>query len=263
MRDLHEPCEAIGPVGHRRQMARGRRVGGALMLAGLVLAIVACESHGGVPVALGTTSLPDATVGAAYQVTLKASGGRAPWMTSGHLPYHWYVDNLPKGLALHGDKISGTPGQANAGTYYVSVEVTVTAHRRRPGRDARRPRASRPCQREAADGGPLPAGQSGWNGGITCYVLLHLSSTTPAAKPACTDAAMQADMPTTGDRVEINGQDCSGDWAVAYATNIPGDYEFNIALHWTGTRWEIIDRGIGCDSNLFPRPLHPPACEAD
>ncbi len=55
------------------------------------------------PFKITTTSLPDATVGAAYSVQLYATGGATP--------YKWKkIGSLPKGLKLHSDGIlSGTP----------------------------------------------------------------------------------------------------------------------------------------------------------
>jgi len=55
------------------------------------------------PLSVGTKSLPNGTVGAAYSATLFASSGTAPFTwtkTSG---------NLPDGLSLSGNTISGTP----------------------------------------------------------------------------------------------------------------------------------------------------------
>src|SRR5579872_2899561 len=63
-----------------------------------------------------TISLPDATVGEAYDETLSAKGGG--------MPYSWSLASgqLPGGLSLSGDTISGTPAAQE--TAHFSVEVT-------------------------------------------------------------------------------------------------------------------------------------------
>ena len=70
------------------------------------------------PLVITTTSLPGATTGAAYEVTLAASGGVAP--------YTWSVTSgsLPGGLSLDSSTglISGTP--TASGTYGFTVAVT-------------------------------------------------------------------------------------------------------------------------------------------
>jgi len=68
------------------------------------------------PLVVQTTSLPNATVGAPYTVTLLASGGVAP--------YSWHAAALPDGLTLTDDgTLTGTPTTA-APT--ATVDVTVT-----------------------------------------------------------------------------------------------------------------------------------------
>ena len=61
-----------------------------------------------------TEELPAATQGAAYTAPLAASGGKAP--------YTWTATDLPAGLAVSGQQVTGTP--AVAGTFEVAVEVT-------------------------------------------------------------------------------------------------------------------------------------------
>ncbi|HZK05381.1 MAG TPA: putative Ig domain-containing protein [Actinomycetaceae bacterium] len=61
-----------------------------------------------------TTTLPSGTVGQPYEATLAATGGTTP--------YTWQATNLPAGLTLTGDKISGTP----TATGPTTIEVTVT-----------------------------------------------------------------------------------------------------------------------------------------
>ena len=65
--------------------------------------------------AVSTTSLPDGTVGVAYSATLAATGGIEP--------YTWKVTtgSLPPGLAISGDKISGTPTVAGLAPFTVTV----------------------------------------------------------------------------------------------------------------------------------------------
>ncbi len=63
---------------------------------------------------VATTALPSGTVGQPYTVTLAASGGTTP--------HSWQAKNLPAGLSLNGDTISGTPTAVGAS----AVEVTVT-----------------------------------------------------------------------------------------------------------------------------------------
>ncbi len=75
----------------------------------------------GAPVAIGTTSLPNATVGTAYSQTLAATGGVTP--------YGWSLTSgaLPAGLSLNATTgvISGTP--TAAGTSMFTVQVTDLA----------------------------------------------------------------------------------------------------------------------------------------
>jgi Peptidase A4 family/Putative Ig domain len=68
------------------------------------------------PLAIATTSLPAATVGAPYSATLTASGGAAP--------YIWSVvsGSLPPGIGLSAAGVlAGTPTAAGAFTFGVSV----------------------------------------------------------------------------------------------------------------------------------------------
>jgi autotransporter-associated beta strand protein len=69
-----------------------------------------------VPLSVTTTSLSNATTGAAYNALLAASGGAAP--------YAWSVTagSLPAGLTLSGGTIAGTP--LGAGTFNFTVTVT-------------------------------------------------------------------------------------------------------------------------------------------
>ena len=113
-----------GPKGPTRW---GTRVRASAMVVGVLLVFAGCEAHPAVPVNLRSTTLPVGLVNTPYTAKLTATGGRAPWMTSGHLPYHWTVKGLPSGLALHGDTIAGTP--VAAGTVRLLVEVRVAGNR--------------------------------------------------------------------------------------------------------------------------------------
>jgi hypothetical protein len=71
------------------------------------------------PVQITTTSLPNGTAGAAYNASLAATGGVAPYTWSA-------VSGLPAGLSLSATgAISGTP--TTAGSYNVTVKVTDAA----------------------------------------------------------------------------------------------------------------------------------------
>jgi hypothetical protein len=73
-----------------------------------------------VPLAITTSTLPPATVGASYSAALTATGGTPP--------YVWSLASgqLPQGLTLSSfGKISGTP--ASAGTSYFSVQAQDAA----------------------------------------------------------------------------------------------------------------------------------------
>ena len=67
--------------------------------------------------AIGNTSLPNGTVGAAYSAQLTASGGTPP--------YTWVVTGLPPGLTAAAGAITGTPAQA--GPFTIDVRVTDNA----------------------------------------------------------------------------------------------------------------------------------------
>lgn len=69
-----------------------------------------------VPLSVTTTSLPNATTGAAYNAVLAASGGATP--------YAWSVTagSLPPGLTIAGGEITGTP--LLAGTFNFTVTAT-------------------------------------------------------------------------------------------------------------------------------------------
>jgi hypothetical protein len=67
------------------------------------------------PLTVTTASLPNGTVGAAYNAPLAANGGTTP--------YTWIATNLPPGLQVNGAAITGTP--TTAGTYS-SVALKVT-----------------------------------------------------------------------------------------------------------------------------------------
>lgn len=66
--------------------------------------------------AIGTTSLPQATVGTAYDTSIAVTGGRAP--------YRWTARGLPPGLTFRDGRITGTPTEAGR------FPVTVTARDR-------------------------------------------------------------------------------------------------------------------------------------
>jgi len=94
-------------------------------------AVVPTSSAPG-PLAIATTSLPDATRGVANAVQLQASGGTTP--------YRWKkVGTLPKGLSLHANGIlSGTPSvkALGAGMYAVTVRVTSKRTKVNPAQTA-------------------------------------------------------------------------------------------------------------------------------
>ena len=78
-----------------------------------------------------TSSLPNATHGAAYSVQLGATGGATP--------YKWKkVGTLPKGLKLSsGGLLSGTPKTRDvAKTYSVTVKATTHKSRGHPSQTA-------------------------------------------------------------------------------------------------------------------------------
>lgn len=78
---------------------------------------ISSSTDGVEPLAVSTSALPQATVGAEYSVTLSATGGTAP--------YAWTITagDLPAGLVLASDgKITGTPTAAGEST--ITVKVT-------------------------------------------------------------------------------------------------------------------------------------------
>jgi Putative Ig domain len=101
----------------------------AIRIAILVVAariLSGCGSGSGTPLSVDTTSLSDGTVGTAYNQTVQAAGGTAP--------YSWSVSvgSLPAGLNLGGGNtlsvtISGTPNAAqNAASF--TIRVTDSAN---------------------------------------------------------------------------------------------------------------------------------------
>ena len=84
---------------------------GSIMMGVLVLALFGCGSNN---LTISTTTVPDATAGTPYSVTLTASGGTSP--------YSWSVSSgsLPAGLTLSSaGVISGTPSTAGSSTFSV------------------------------------------------------------------------------------------------------------------------------------------------
>jgi hypothetical protein len=77
-------------------------------------------------VSVSTTSLPGATVGAAYSQSLSATGGT--------LPYTWAISagSLPAGLSLSGNTISGTPTTAGSSSFTVRVTDAANQTDSRP-----------------------------------------------------------------------------------------------------------------------------------
>jgi hypothetical protein len=77
----------------------------------------AVSMGGGNPVLILTSSLPSATVGAAYSATLLAQGGTPPIV--------WSVisGSLPNGLSLNGSTgvISGTPTTSGTSNFEVQA----------------------------------------------------------------------------------------------------------------------------------------------
>jgi len=67
------------------------------------------------PLSISTNSLPDGMVDGDYYETLSASGGTTP--------YTWSIisGNLPDGLALSGNEISGTPTTGGSETFTIQV----------------------------------------------------------------------------------------------------------------------------------------------
>jgi hypothetical protein len=68
--------------------------------------------------AISTTSLPAATVGAAYSASIAATGGTTP--------YTFSATGLPSGLSISPSTgaITGTPAASSAGTAMVAIKVT-------------------------------------------------------------------------------------------------------------------------------------------
>jgi len=152
-----------GPKGPTRW---GTWVRASAMVVGVLLVIVACEAHPAVPVSLNSKTLPVGLVNSPYTAKLTATGGRAPWMTSGHLPYLWTVKGLPSGLALHGDTISGTP--LAAGTVRLLVQVRVAGNR-----DGR---ADWDGTLTCGGGETTGVPPSSWGSNASCQVLLHIQT---------------------------------------------------------------------------------------
>ena len=73
------------------------------------------------PVTIGTTSLPNGTVGAGYSQSLTASGGTGT--------FTWAITSgaLPPGLGLSGNQITGTPTTAGPTTFTVKATDTANA----------------------------------------------------------------------------------------------------------------------------------------
>jgi hypothetical protein len=123
----HEKAGSVGVFSNelfygRRNMIRLQPV---ILTAALILAIrflSACSGGSGMQLAITTSSLSDGTVGAAYNQTVRSSGGTAP--------YFWTLSagSLPAGLHLGAGSassvtVSGTP---NAAQNSVSFTIQVT-----------------------------------------------------------------------------------------------------------------------------------------
>jgi hypothetical protein len=89
----------------------------AVLLAGCGSFQVNTKSTGTTKLAISTTTLAGATVGAAYSATVATTGGTAP--------YAFTATGLPSGLSISATSgaITGTPAQSAAGTASVVVKV--------------------------------------------------------------------------------------------------------------------------------------------
>jgi hypothetical protein len=111
-------------VGVAPTLAQGYLFGGPLAVGADVLSELEAPQSTPAPtssLAVVTSALPDATVGASYSQTLSASGGV--------LPYTWAITtgSLPAGLSLSSSgAITGTPSSPGSSTFTVEVTDSTT-----------------------------------------------------------------------------------------------------------------------------------------
>ena len=98
-----------------------------LGIVGMFLLLSSCGGGSGTHISIMTSSLPDGTVGTAYNQTVQATGGTAP--------FSWSVStgSLPAGLTLGGGNadsttLSGTPNTAQNGVAF-TIKVTDSGNR--------------------------------------------------------------------------------------------------------------------------------------
>ena len=102
---------------------RGAMVGLLAVLAVVVFSSAGCsrrsKKHKKEPLAITTTSLPDATEGVAYSFMVQATGG-------GSGNYTWSISGQPPWLSINSStgELSGTPPTGSAGSYPFTVSVT-------------------------------------------------------------------------------------------------------------------------------------------
>jgi hypothetical protein len=88
--------------------------------------------------------------------------------------------------------------------------------------------------------------------------------------PPCTQAAIEpavvAALGPNEQLIKLNEFRCAITWAVTSPTvgdpNGP-QYEITQLLRWSGTAWQVVDRGTYCDGGQVPQAIYQQACETN
>jgi hypothetical protein len=88
--------------------------------------------------------------------------------------------------------------------------------------------------------------------------------------PPCTDAAIRpaviSDLNVGEQLFQLNEFHCAITWAVVSPTVGPSQqdsYEITQLLRWSGSAWQVVDRGTYCDAGEVPQAIYQQACQTN